>query len=395
MQWKPKDREPTSRHWSVNGRFLSRNATGVDRYAQEILTAMDALICEGHPLAGGLKLEILCAAGAVAASPFVSIPIRMLPSAPGHFWEQFILPGYVRGGLLSLCNTGPLALKRQIVCIHDLNSRITPESYGLMFRAVYRVLVPALGHRAARIVTVSRFSQKTLGQFGIAPVDEIAVIHDGYEHVLEWDADRSPLNGADLPLAFVLLVGSKAPHKNTAIIYSIAADLAAMGVHILVAGGEDANVYARVHSGQLPTNVKHLGRVNNDDLSFLYQRALCLVFPSKTEGFGLPVLEAMALGCPVVSSNAASLPEVCGEAVLYAPPDDAAVWLAAIGRLAAEPTLRENLARAGLKRSKAFSWRQGAEKYLELMFAVDHGTRDGGRSSRRGTHENIVDLGRH
>ena len=67
MQWKPKDREPTRRHWSVNGRFLSRNATGVDRYAQEILTAMDALICEGHPLAAGLKLEILCAAGAVAA----------------------------------------------------------------------------------------------------------------------------------------------------------------------------------------------------------------------------------------------------------------------------------------------------------------------------------------
>ena len=106
--------------------------------------------------------------GPWTASPFVSIPMRMLPSAPGHFWEQFILPGYVRGGLLSLCNTGPLALKRQIVCIHDLNSRITPESYGLMFRAVYRVLVPALGHRAARIVTVSRFSQKTLGQFGIA-----------------------------------------------------------------------------------------------------------------------------------------------------------------------------------------------------------------------------------
>ena len=385
MQQMPNDfireREPTSRHWSVNGRFLTRNATGVDRYAQEILRAMDALICEGHPLAAGLKLEILCPAGSAKASPFVNIQIRMLPSAPGHFWEQFILPGYVRGGLLSLCNTGPLALKRQIVCIHDLNSRITPESYGLMFRAVYRVLIPALGRRATQIVTVSRFSQKTMGQFGITPADEIAVIHDGYEHVLEWNADRSPLNGANLPRPFVLLVGSKAPHKNAAIIYSIATDLAAKGIHILVTGGGDAKVYAREHSGQLPTNVMHLGRVNDDDLSFLYQRALCLAFPSRTEGFGLPVLEAMALGCPVVSSNAASLPEVCGEAVLYAPPDDAAVWLAAIGRLAAEPMLRENLSDAGPKRSKAFSWRRGAEKYLELMFAVDHGTRGGGRSS--------------
>ena len=131
---------------------------------------------------------------------------------------------------------------------------------------------------------------------------------------------------------------------------------------------------------QLPPNVRHLGRVNDDDLAYLYRQALCLVFPSKTEGFGLPVLEAMALGCPVISSDAASLPEVCGEAALYASPDDAAAWLAAIGRLAAEPMLRENLAGAGPKRSKAFSWRQGAEKYLELMFAVDHGTRDGGPS---------------
>jgi glycosyltransferase involved in cell wall biosynthesis len=388
-------RPPIDRRWSVNGRFLARVATGVDRYAQEILRAIDALICQGHPLTVGLTLDLLCPAGTVGASPFVNIPLRLLPSAPGHFWEQFVLPGYVRGGLLSLCNTGPLALKRQIICIHDLNSRITPESYGLMFRAVYRVLVPALGRRAAQIVTVSRFSQNTIGRFGITPVDEIAVIHDGYEHVLEWDPDRSPLNGADLPRPFVLLVGSKAPHKNAAIIYSIATDLAAKGIHILVTGGEDANVYARAHGSQLPTNVRHLGRVNDNDLSFLYQRALCLVFPSWTEGFGLPVLEAMALGCPVVSSNAASLPEVCGEAVLYASPDDAAAWLAAIGRLSAEPMLRENLAGAGPKRSKAFSWRQGAEKYLELMSAIDHGTRIGGPSSRRGRHLDAVDLERH
>jgi glycosyltransferase involved in cell wall biosynthesis len=399
MQQKPADdsflgRPPIDRRWSVNGRFLARVATGVDRYAQEILRAMDALVCEGHPLTAGLTLDILCPAGTVDASPFVDIPLRLLPSAPGHFWEQFILPGHVCGGLLSLCNTGPIALKKQIVCIHDLNSRIMPESYGLMFRAVYRVLVPALGRRAAQIVTVSRFSQKIIGRFDIKPTDKITVIHDGYEHVLGWNPDRSALVGADLPNPFVLLVGSKAPHKNVAIIYTIAAELAGRGISLVVAGGEDASVYAGQHSDPLPPNVKHLGRVNDDDLAYLYRRALCLVFPSKTEGFGLPVLEAMALGCPVISSDAASLPEVCGEAALYASPDDAAAWLAAIGRLAAEPTLRENLAGAGRKRSKAFTWRRGAEKYLELMFAVDHGNRDW-PSSRRGTHENAVDLGRH
>jgi glycosyltransferase involved in cell wall biosynthesis len=370
------DPPSTYRCWSVNGRFLARSMTGVDRYAREILRAMDSLIGEGHPLAAGLALDILCSAGSVEASPFVNIPMRPLPSAPGHFWEQFILPGYVHGGLLSLCNTGPLVLKRQIVCIHDLNSRITPESYGLMFRAVYRVLIPALGRRAAQIVTVSRFSQKTIERFDVKPADEIKVIHDGYEHVLGWNPDRSALAGTDLPNPFVLLVGSKAPHKNVAIIYSIAAELSVRGIHLVVAGGDDPRVYARQHSGPLPPNVKHLGRVNDDDLAYLYQQALCLVFPSKTEGFGLPVLEAMALGCPVISSDAASLPEVCGEAALYASPGDAAAWLASIERIASEPMLRERLAAAGLKRSKAFSWREGAKKYLELMIAVDHGNSD-------------------
>ena len=368
---------PMPRRWSVNGRFLGRNMTGVDRYALEILAHMDALIGAQHPLTLGLALEILCPAVAMKTSPFANIPLRRLPNAPGHLWEQCILPRYLRGGgLLNLCNTGPVTLKKQIVCIHDVNSRLVPESYGLMFRMVYRVLIPALGRRAARIVTVSRFSQQAIARLGIRAADEIVVIHDGYEHVLEWKADRSTLDGMDLPRPFVLLVGSKSPHKNVAVIYSIAADLAAKGIHVLVAGGEDANVYARDHGGQLPPNVKHLGRVDDNDLAFLYQNALCLGFPSRTEGFGLPALEAMALGCPVVSSDAASLPEVCGEAALYAPPNNGLAWLAAIERIAAEPTLRQRLASAGRKRAKAFSWQQGAEKYLALMLAIEQGGRE-------------------
>ena len=339
------------------------------------LRAIDTLIREGHPLATGLKLELLCPAEAVKASPFTEIPLRLLPSAPGHVWEQFILPGYVTGGLLSLCNTGPIAVKKQIVCIHDVNTRIAPESYSSMFRAAYRFIQPALGRRAAQIVTVSRYSQNALAGFGIRSADDTKVIHNGHEHVLRWNADHSALDEAELPLPFVLFVGSSAPHKNVAIVYSIADELAARGINILIAGGEDKKVYAR-EQHRPPPNIRHLGRVDDNHLAFLYRRALCLLFPSRTEGFGLPVLEAMALGCPVISSDAASLPEVCGEAALYAPPDDASAWLTAIRRIINEPTLSRRLASCGVKRSTAFSWRQSAEKYLELMFAVDHGNRE-------------------
>jgi glycosyltransferase involved in cell wall biosynthesis len=353
---------------------LARNLTGVDRYALEVVKAIDGLISERHPLTVGLTLEILCPAGVVKPSPFANVALRLLPSAPGHLWEQFTLPRHLgRDSLLSLCNTGPVAVKKQILCIHDANTRLVPESYGLAFRTAYRVLQPALGRRIAGVVTVSDFSQKALVQLGIAPTAKIRVIHNGHEHALQWDAKRSLLS---LPRPFILLVGSKALHKNVAIIYSIADELATRGIDLVVVGGTDANVYAQESGVRITSNVRHIGRVNDDDLASLYQHALCLVFPSRIEGFGLPALEAMALGCPVISSDAASLPEVCGDAALYAPPNESGAWLAAICQIAAEPTLRERLASAGRKRAKAFSWRQGAEKYLDFMLALDDSDRE-------------------
>jgi glycosyltransferase involved in cell wall biosynthesis len=363
-----------SRSWSINGRFLGRHLTGVDRYALEILRAMDKLVAEGHPLTIGLALEVLCPAGHEIANPFRYIPLRSLPSASGHIWEQLVLPYYLSDGLLSLCNTGPLLVKKQILCIHDANTRLVPESYGLPFRMAYRVLEPALGRRLADIVTVSQYSQKTLVEFNIARGKKITLIPDGHEHTLDWRPDRSSFVGVGLPSPFVLLVGSKAPHKNVSIIYSIAADLAVRGIHVLVTGGRDSNVYARERCEQALPNIKHLGRVTDDDLAYLYRNALCLAFPSITEGFGLPALEAMALGCPVIASDAASLAEVCDDAVLYASPYDPAAWLAAICEIADQPSLRKRLARSGPERSKAFSWRKGAEKYLELMSAADLAT---------------------
>jgi glycosyltransferase involved in cell wall biosynthesis len=380
---------PKSRCWSVNGRFLDRNPTGVDRYALEILRAIDALIDAKHPLTASVKLEILCSPGAAERLLFTNISSRSLPGAPGHVWEQFILPRYVSNGLLSFCNTGPIVTKKQIVCLHDLNTRLVPQSYSFAFRSAYRILQPLLAKRVARIVTVSQFSQRTIAQAGMVSADEVNVIHNGHEHVLAWNAGRSQLDQTDLPRPFVLLVGSSAPHKNAAVIYSIAAELARKGIYVLITGGVDAKVYARMRNDQVPPNVRHVGRVGDNDLALLYQSALCLVFPSLTEGFGLPALEAMALGCPVISSDVASLAEVCGGAALYAPPHEGSTWLAAIELVAIDSILRDKLIAEGRVRSKHFSWRSSAEKYLALMFDLDHhgerprcGSRQAGRKDR-------------
>src|SRR5262245_29110145 len=147
------------RSWSINGRFVNQPVTGVQRYAREIVAALDALVAEGHPKARDLKLEILVpAAGKSAESRLETrlstIPVRSVAGGTGHAWEQTRLPLHVHGGLISLCNTGPVATGKHIVCIHDINTRTHGESYSTAFRALYRCLHPLLGRRAAAIATV-------------------------------------------------------------------------------------------------------------------------------------------------------------------------------------------------------------------------------------------------
>jgi glycosyltransferase involved in cell wall biosynthesis len=345
--------------------------TGVQRYAYEIVSAIDILIGERHPLAESIRVEVLCPEGGPLSSPFVNVPLRILPRATGHIWEQAVLPLRIRSALLSLCNTGPIVLKRQILCIHDANTWLAPESYGRTFRTGTRILQPALARQVARVTTVSAFSRDALVRLGIAPKGKIDVIHDGHEHALRWDATRSRFREIDFPRPFVLLVGSKAPHKNVGIIYRVAGALNASGIDVYVTGGQNKMLYAQERLGELPENMRHLGKVDDDDLAWLYRHALCLAFPSRTEGFGLPPLEAMALGCPVISSDAASLPEVCGNAAIYAAPGDPTAWLKALERIASDAGARKRLVTSGFQQAKLFSWREGALKYLVAMAEVD------------------------
>jgi glycosyltransferase involved in cell wall biosynthesis len=106
-------------------------------------------------------------------------------------------------------------------------------------------------------------------------------------------------------------------------------------------------------------------------LAALLQNCLCLAFPSLVEGFGLPALEAMALGCPVVVSDRASLPEICGDAALYASPEDADAWFSRFMELATKPALRERMIARGRAAASRFSWAASAERYLQAMAVID------------------------
>jgi glycosyltransferase involved in cell wall biosynthesis len=352
----------TNPSFAINGRFLTQSMTGVQRYAWNVVAALD---------------EMTAGAGAAIIAPLAAldpglrtIPLLRKGRLSGHLWEQSELPMHWRGRLLNLCNTAPAIKADQILCIHDANVFTAPSSYSTAFRAFYGALQPLLARRSARIATVSQASARQIARYLPVRVEDIAVLPNGHEHALRWDAAHAQPALLSAPAGrqerhFVLALGSRAHHKNLKLLFDTARGLDEIGVDIVIAGG-DAGIFA---PGALETgpNVRVIGRVSDHDLAYLLERALCLVFPSWTEGFGLPIVEAMARGCPVVSSDRASMPEVCGEAALLASPADPAAWIRHIRALRDSPALRDELAGRGREQVRLFSWQQTAAGYLDLL----------------------------
>jgi glycosyltransferase involved in cell wall biosynthesis len=353
-----------SQSFSINGRFATQGVTGVQRYAREIVRSIDRILADSPRLEINGRI-VIPPGGSFEYRPS-SLSVHPTNLGSGIAWEQFILPIYRRGPLLNLCNQGPLGLTDQIVCIHDLNTIVVPQSYSRSFRALYRVTQPVLANRAAKLVTVSQYSAGMLDGLGYRHESRIQVIPNGHEHVTRWNADASSLALSQRRRPYVFALGSQAKHKNVETLYSIAPALDSLGIDLLIAGGAAA-IFSDVSPADRQPNIVHLGFVSDNDLAALFRHALCFAFPSLTEGFGLPVLESMALGCPVIASDIPALREVASDSALYADPELPAAWLDAISALKRQSELCAALRNKGLARAKLFSWTTGAEAYLDII----------------------------
>jgi glycosyltransferase involved in cell wall biosynthesis len=353
---------------AINGRFLGQRITGVQRHARELLRAMDVLVAGGSSAAVDFGFSLLTPRGTPAAAPFRTIPIRQVGSLQGHLWEQIDLRRYVGGTLLlNLCNTAPLTASNMVATIHDASVYAVPQAYSRPFRTWYRFVIPRLGNRARRIVTVSRFSKAELQRYAGIAADRITVISGGGEHILAEPADQRIIERLRLtPGAYVVAVGSLSPHKNLAGVAEAAKKLARQGVQTVVTGGINSEVF----SSRPPAEHSHLrltGYISDGELRALYEQAACLVYPSLYEGFGLPPLEAMSCGCPVVASRAASLPEVCGDAAAYCDPADPADIAAVVQQVVSDRSRQEDMRRRGTGRARQFSWSRAAGSMLTLL----------------------------
>lgn len=344
----------------INGKFTAQRTTGVQRFAGELVRALDEQVPPGQ------RWELLLPPGGQAPA-LRRIGTRRVagPHASLHLWEQLALPWAARSGLLlNFAGSAPLVARRQWCTFHDAAVFDHPDVFTPAFRCWYRFHFRWLARRAERLLTVSAHSRRRLARrLGLAE-SAIGLVHNGGEHLLRLRADESLLQQLGLQGSrWFVAVGSENRLKNwPALLAAWTLLKPAADLRLVLVGGSNGAVFASGGTATLPPGVVRAGVIDDHGLKSLMQGALALVMPSLDEGFGLPPLEAMALGCPVAVANAGALPEVCGEAALYFDPSRTADITAALARLLAEPALRAHLAGAGSARATVLTWRHAARQ---------------------------------
>jgi glycosyltransferase involved in cell wall biosynthesis len=357
---------------AFNGKFFGAAPTGVHRVAEQLVAATDALIA-GQPGDGVDCAVVVRDSVKVPAYRHISC-VRENPWVRGMHrtaWEQFYLPMARRKDfILNLCNLGPLFHRNSATMIHDAQVYSAPESYSLPFRLRYKFLFFFIGKRHKIILTVSEFSKRELVRYGVASADKIVVVYNGCDHVLQVRPDEGQLAALKLtPRRYVLALANTQKHKNIGVLLKAFAGAELKNIELVLFGGaKQADFESLGHV--VPPNVRFTGRITDPELVGLMVNAGALAFPSLTEGFGLPPLEAMALGCPVVAAPYGALPEVCGEAALYADPFSPDEWRANVLAALDDDAVRQSLICAGRRQAGNFTWKRAACSLFETVKSV-------------------------
>lgn len=340
---------------AVNARYrchLGDHQTGVHRYAAQIERRISS------------HLELFT-------------PRRMQLGVKGHMWEQFVLPALVGKRLLwSPSGTGPVAVSRQVSTIHDAIIHDRPEWFNPTYAQWVKWSVSALAQRAMHIITVSSFSKERI--IATMGVDEakVTVVLEGVDQdyrpgAAEEVEEAQAATGIPLDQRYVLYVGNIEPRKNLDGLlqaWDMALPEMPEDVSLVVAGARGlSRIFGGVAFDRLPERVHLIGYVPEHLLPALYSGALAFVYPSLYEGFGLPVLEAMACGTPVVASAASSLPEVVDNAGRLVDPHDAEDIADGLLSVVSKDDLRQELVRAGFQRAQALTWDRAATETLAVL----------------------------
>lgn len=315
---------------------------GIGRFANEVSTRLHL-----SPL--GL--------GGSPSSPFE--PLRMWLSLFQKSRSSVVFtPGY---------NVPLFVIRPYIVTIHDLNHIDRPENSSFLKRIYYRYILRRAVRNVARVVTVSGYSRGRILDWAGLPAERVAVVGNGVAS--QYTPNAIP---ASLGFDYLLCVSNRKGHKNeTRLLEAFAKSDISPDLRLAFTGEPTAELERQIHVLGLENRVVFVGKVKESDMPGLYRGALALLFPSLYEGFGLPVLEAMACGTPVLTSNVTALPEVAGDAALLVDPLSVEAIASGIARLCNDSELRQTLSAKGLIRAQEFTWDAVADKIRAVLEDVE------------------------
>ena len=362
----------------VNARHLTGPRTGIEVYMEQLLAALsrtgqvEIIALSWAPLELGL-------AGVREVVPVRRPELGGIRATLWKLWfdqwhalraiapEAAMLVHGMDGFL-------PYSLRRRDRCVatvHDLGWQVHPELYDRKLRIMYGALFPWVRRRADRFIAVSQYTADDLMRRAGIPASRIDVIHHGLDPVFSGAAARAQRSGGDAP--YILAVGGVSPRKNTRRLIAAFGRWRDRGAHragyrLLITGTSLDREFVQDGAG-LPEGVSLLGYVDKADLPGLYAGAAAFLYPGIYEGFGLPIIEAMACGTPVVTSTTGAAPEIAGGGAILVDPFDVASIEAGLDR-ALQPAEGERLRSLGFARASRFQWKAAAEATLDTYRRV-------------------------
>jgi glycosyltransferase involved in cell wall biosynthesis len=378
---------PTAITIAIDLSAAAHERAGLGRYAASLAQAL-------LPLEPGLTAFVNDPRESRLRPPLSGLPTHTA-NLPRKLWRLRAAAPYFGGPALDHAFEGltlfhatehllpKLTRARSVFTLHDVAYLLFPQYHLLQNRLYLTLMMPRFLARADRVIAVSEASRRDALRFYRLHPEKVSVIPEGVESRFRPEPDPAHLAAVRqkyaLPERFILYVGTIEPRKNLPTLLDAYAALRAHhpSLGLVIAGGKGwlyQSFFERLRSLGLETQtrVTLTGYVPDDDLPALINCAEVFAFPSLLEGFGLPPLEAMACGIPVVCSNASSLPEVVNEAGLLVAPDDVRGWVEALNRILTDPALHGDLRARGLARARQFTWEAAAQKTFEVYQSVLH-----------------------
>jgi glycosyltransferase involved in cell wall biosynthesis len=348
-----------------NGKFYGAELNGVHRVADRLIRECDALLNESAP-ADRPDMRIVLPSRRTWNPAVESMHLVEQSGRTGQFWEQILLPRQTRDGVLvNLANLAPIAHRRKVLMLHDAQFLFPDSSYPWRQTLGYKLLTPRMARSSAVVLTVSDYSRQMLDLLGVAPRQSTERLYNGADHIVEVAADSAaPAAMGLISGGYVLMFGSAKAYKNNVVVFDAFANNALAPLRLAVVGADRKALEA----GGLrpPEDTVFAGKCTDAVLRALYEQAHCLAFPSRTEGFGLPPVEAMMCACPVVVAPGGAIPEVCRDAVLYADVDDPRSWRDAIGVLH-DTDSRDGMVARGRVRATDFTWAKAGRRLFDTL----------------------------